>query len=206
MTLPGKVFAVLSVLLALVFLVFTTPVAKTLIDLQKDVLAIEFGGTDSNGQTHRAQKEIDANTDALDLQRVELQFDLNRLKQSVSAEWNKTANQVEFLKGQLAIWNDMEKAERQTVIHWKESTDHLNSEIQNRAGEKERLQQELAAFERLRGERHQQVGELQAALDDARKKLAQTLETMQANYLKLEKLVEAARTSTTNANGVAATP
>jgi chromosome segregation ATPase len=190
MTLAGKIFSILSLLLGIGFLLITAPVARNLIELQKDVEAIEFGGQDSRGVSHRSHQEIRTNAAQLDAKRVQLQFDLSRLQQTVSAEVSRNKNQIDFLQGQRTLWQDMEKAWRQSVLHWQESLKDLRSEIEARTSEKERLEQELAEFERRRSERDAQVSELQAALDEAGRKLAETLETMLNDYEKLRRLTE----------------
>lgn len=207
MTLAGKIFSILSLLLAIGFLLFTAPVAKNLIDLQKDVEAIEFGGQDSRGMSHRSHQEIRSSAEQLEAKRVQLQFGLSRLQQTVSAEVSRNKNQVDFLQGQRTLWQDMEKAWRQSVLHWQESLKDLRSEIEARTAEKGRLERELAEFESQRSERDAQVSELQAALDEADRKLSETLQTMLNDYDKLRRLTErASAEGALESGGVAASP
>ena len=188
MTLAGKIFTAISFLITITFLVFLTPVVKRQIELQKDVLAIEFGGQDSRNQPHRAHQEIKQNTIALDAERVKLIYDLNRLKNEETAVRTKAENQIDVLRVQLATWTDLESHEKQGVVEWQDNVRDLTSEKQSREREKDRLTEELASFEKARQERDAEVGNLRQALARARKELAEALATMQADYKELNRI------------------
>lgn len=186
MTTAGKVFSVLSFLLGIGFLYLMTPVAKSLIDTQKQIVEIE--------KRHPPLQEA---TVKLDKDRVQLTYDLNRLKDKVSSEQTKFKNQADVVRSQLSLLTDMEKAERAAVLSWQDTVKGITSEIEARTTEKSELETRIAEVTQQREERHQQVEQLREALAAAGRKLREIMAENLTNYGKLEQSTPAPTESST---------
>lgn len=185
----GKVFTVLNVLIALAFLYFSTPVIKKYIDLQKDVKAIEFGGQDSTGATHRSQAEIEESTVQLDVDRVSRQLQLATIQDSVSLVRHARTQRVDELTKQNSFYQNLQESEAFLVKKWEETQGLLQAQVEQRKEELQGLQTKLSELQQVRGERQQAVDGLSSRLAEAEKQLSETLAALQNNYEKLEKLV-----------------
>jgi uncharacterized protein YoxC len=181
MTTAGKVFSVLSLLIGIAFLVLVVPVARHLIEMQKQIEQIE--------KRHPAMRDSVAK---LETQRLQLTYELNRQKDEVTSIVTRHNNQADVIKSQLSLLNDLEKAERAGVVRWQDAVRDINAEIGFRQQEKSNLEQEIAQQESMKQERTNQVAELKEALQNAKQKLEETLANTYKNYEKLERLVNAA--------------
>jgi chromosome segregation ATPase len=176
MTTAGKVFSVLSFLMGLAFLFFVTPVVKQLIDVQKQIVAIEA--------QHPPLRQAAAE---LETERLKLVYDLNRIKGKVAAELTKNQNQADAVRSQLSLLTDLEKAERQAVVNWQKTVADLKREIESRQQEQADLQQAIASNSAERDTQAIRVSQLRDESKNAQAKLRETLETMASEYDKLEK-------------------
>lgn len=181
MTTAGKVFSVLSLLIGIVFLFLVTPVARHLIDVQKQIEQVE--------KRHPPLRESVAR---LETERLQLTYELNRQKDEVTSIVTRHNNQADVVKSQLSLLNDLEKAERAGVVRWQDAVRDINAEIEFRKQEKSNLEQEIAHQESLKQERANEVAQLREALQNAKQKLEETLANTFKNYEKLERLVNAA--------------
>lgn len=181
MTTAGKVFSVLSLLIGIAFLVLVVPVARHLIEVQKQIEQIE--------KRHPAMRDAVAK---LETKRLQLTYELNRQKDEVTSIVTRHNNQADVIKSQLSLLNDLEKAERAGVVRWQDAVRDINAEIGFRQQEKSNLEQEIAQQESMKQERTNQVAELKEALQNAKQKLEETLANTYKNYEKLERLVNAA--------------
>lgn len=181
MTTAGKVFSVLSLLIGIAFLVLVVPVARHLIEVQKQIEQVE--------KSHPPLRERVAK---LETKRLQLTYELNRQKDEVTSIVTRHNNQADVVKSQLSLLNDLEKAERAGVVRWQDAVRDINAEIGFRQQEKSNLEQEIAHQESMKQERTNQVAELKEALQSAKQKLEETLANTYKNYEKLERLVNAA--------------
>ena len=181
MTTAGKVFSVLSLLIGVTFLFLVTPVARHLIEVQKQIEQIE-----------KRIPGIREKTVKYEAERLTLIYDLNRQKDEVTSVITRHNNQADVVRSQLSLLNDLEKAERAGVVRWQDAVRDINAEIEFRRQEKTNLEQEIASQESLKQERATQVAELREALQSARQRLEETLANTLKNYEKLERIVNAA--------------
>ena len=185
MTTAGKAFSVLSLLIGLTFLFLVTPVARHLIEIQKQIEQIE-----------KRQPVIRESTVKLEAERLRLTYDLNRLKDEVTGIVTRFNNQADVVRSQISLLNDLEKAERAGVVRWQDAVRDIVAEIGFRKQEKANLEQEIAHQEMLKQERAAQVAQLREALESTRKSLEETLANTLKNYEKLERFVNAAISQT----------
>lgn len=176
MTTAGKVFTVLSFLTGLAFLVFVTPVTKHLIDTQQQIEQIE-----------KRKPPLLTATEELETKRLELTYDLNRIKDQVGSVLTLQRNQADVVQSQLSLLTDLEKAELAAVVRWQDTVRDINAEIDSRTREKERLEQEISDQENMREERQQQVDSLRDALKKARQALETTIAGNLEAYNRLER-------------------
>ena len=178
MTTAGKVFSILSFLLGIVFLFFVTPVAKKLIDVQKQIVSIE-----------KQHPPLQKATEALEAQRLLLVYDLNRLKGKVGAELTKNQNKADAVRSQLSLLTDLEKAERLAVASWQKTLGDLKGEIEARTLEKEELEKSIAENTAERDAQAARVTELRGLWKQTQDQLRETLDSMAGDYEKLEKSI-----------------
>ena len=181
MTTAGKVFSVLSLLIGVTFLFLVTPVARHLIEVQKQIEQLE-----------KRIPTLRENTAKEDANRLTLVYDLNRQKDEVINVITRHNNQADVVRSQLSLLNDLEKAERAGVVRWQDAVRDINAEIEFRRQEKANLEQEIASQESLKQTRATEVAELRESLQSARQQLQETLANTLKNYEKLERLVNAA--------------
>jgi chromosome segregation ATPase len=176
MTTAGKVFSVLSFLLGFVFLFFVTPVAKKLIEGQKQIVSAE--------EKLPALRESAA---LLESERLKLYYELNRIKGKVGTEQTKNKNQEDAVRSQLSLLTDLEKAERLAVVTWQKTLGDLKAEMEARGQEKADLETGISENGTERDAQATRVGQLQELLEAARTKLRETLDSMASDYEKLER-------------------
>lgn len=196
----GKVFAVLNILVALAFLYFATPVVKRYIDLQKDVHAIEHGGQDSAGMTHRSHAEIEKKTIELDAMRVQRIRELGRIRDEVSRVRHERTMRVDELVKETSFYQNLLESETYLVKQWQEVVAALRQQVEKRKEEKSDLETRLADLQQSRNERQQSVESLMAQWTKAKEDLSATLAALQSNYEKLDKLAASFATEAGEAN------
>lgn len=188
MTTAGKVFSVLSMLLGVGFLLLVPPVAKSLIDTQKQIVELE-----------NRQPALRDATASLDAQRVQLTYELNRLKDKLTAERTKFQNQADVVSGHLSLLVDMEKAELAGVRNWQETVKGITEEIQARREETDSLDAFIAEVTAARDERSAQLSDLRDRLTQASEQLESALAENQRLYSQLEQSITPPASSTSGA-------
>lgn len=181
MTTAGKVFSILSFLLGIVFLFFVTPVAKKLIDVQKQIKESE--------DLLEEDKPLRMAVKALESQRLQLVYDLNRLKGKVGAELTKNQNKADAVRSQLSLLKDLEIAEQKAVTSWQKTVGDLKGEIEARTQEKEELEKSIAENAAERDAQSARVAELRDLWKKSQDQLRETLDSMAGDYEKLEKSI-----------------
>jgi chromosome segregation ATPase len=175
MTTAGKVFTVLTLLLGFGYLYLLTPVTQSLIADQKQIL-----------DTQKQEPPLREAVDKLEADRVRLTYELNRIKDKITAESTKHANQLDIVQSQLSLLTDLEKFERTAVLHLQNSVGDIKTQIDARQAEKAQLEKDIADYQMRTQERTQEVAQLREALQQAREKLARTLSQSQETIERLQ--------------------
>lgn len=181
----GKVFSVLSLLLAIVFVMYTSTIVNYRIEQRQQIDSVK------NAIPGIVQKAAE-----LDVQRDTLRADIDRLTRKVTQTTVAGLNEQEHLDGRIAVLTDLINDANSKLKTWSLSLADVQAENQSREQEINELNNDIAQAEKLKQDLTSANADLTSRLEGARAGIDATLASIQENHQRLIQLSEEKRNAT----------
>jgi chromosome segregation ATPase len=175
----GKVFSVLSTLLAIVFMFYTATIVNYRIEQRKQIDSVRA-----------SIPAIEAQAAELDVRRDTLRADIDRVTAQVTAATVLGLNQQETLEGRIAVLTDLINDANSKLKTWSLSLVDVQAENDSRDQEIQSLNNAIAAAENLKQNLINDNTKLTADLRDTREAVEKILAEIRENHDRLVKLSE----------------
>lgn len=175
----GKVFSVLSTLLAIVFMFYTATIVNYRIEQRQQI-----------DNVRASIPAIEKQAAELDVRRDTLRADIDRMTRQVTAATVLGLNQQETLDGRIAVLTDLINDANSKLKTWSLSLVDVQAESESRDQEIESLNRAIAAAETLKQNLTDDNTKLTADLRDTREAVEKTLAEIRENHERLVKLTE----------------
>jgi chromosome segregation ATPase len=181
----GKVFSVLSLLLAIVFVMYTSTIVNYRIEQRQQIDSVKA-----------AIPGVEQQAAALDVQRDTLRADIDRLTRKVTQTTVAGLNEQELLDGRIAVLTDLINDANSKLKTWSLSLADVQAENQAREQEINELNTDIAQAEKLKQDLTNANADLTSRLEETRKGIDATLASIRENHQRLIQLSEEKRAAT----------